>query len=97
MNEPVDKFRGLTRSVSAGLSTLRASTPEVMKSFSELGKAATSAGTLDAKTKELIALALSVASLRISRHRGHPFHGIADSVSRQVGHRFTLIADSVSA
>ena len=35
--------------------------------------------------------------LRISRHRGHPFHGIADSVSRQGGHRFTLIADSVSA
>jgi len=35
--------------------------------------------------------------VRISRHRGHPFHGIADSVSRQGGHRFTLIADSVSA
>ena len=35
--------------------------------------------------------------LRISRHRGQPFHGIADSVSRQGGHRFTLIADSVSA
>ncbi len=35
--------------------------------------------------------------LRISRHRGHPFHGIADSVSRRGGHRFTLIADSVSA
>ena len=62
MNATVDKFRGLTRSVSAGLSTLRTSTPEVMKSFSELGKAATSAGTLDAKTKELIAIALSVAA-----------------------------------
>ena len=62
VNEPVDKFRGLTRSVSAGLSTLRTSTPEVMKSFSELGRAATSDGTLGAKTKELIALALSVAA-----------------------------------
>jgi AhpD family alkylhydroperoxidase len=61
-NEPIDKFRGLTRSVSAGLSTLRTSTPEVMKSFNELGRAATSDGTLDAKTKELIALALSVAA-----------------------------------
>lgn len=60
--DPVDKFRGLTRSVSAGLSTLRTSTPEVMKSFGELGRAATSDGALDAKTKELIALALSVAS-----------------------------------
>jgi AhpD family alkylhydroperoxidase len=62
MNESVDKFRGLTRSVSAGLATLRTSTPEVMKSFSELGRAATSNGVLDAKTKELIALALSVAA-----------------------------------
>ena len=33
-----------------------------MKSFGELGRAATSDGTLDAKTKELIALALSVAA-----------------------------------
>jgi AhpD family alkylhydroperoxidase len=62
MNEAVEKFRGLTRSVSTGLSSLRASTPEVMKSFSELGRAATADGTLDAKTKELIALALSVAA-----------------------------------
>lgn len=62
MGEPNDKFRTLTRSVSAGLATLRASTPEVMKSFNELGRAATSDGTLDAKTKELIALALSVAA-----------------------------------
>lgn len=60
--DPVDKFRGLTRSVSAGLATLTTSTPEVMKSFSELGRAATSDGTLDAKTEELIALALSVAA-----------------------------------
>ena len=62
MNESIEKFRGLTRSISAGLATLRTSTPEVMKSFSELGRAATSDGTLDAKTKELIALALSVAT-----------------------------------
>lgn len=62
MNEPIEKFRSLTRSVSADLSTLRTGTPEVMKSFSELGRAATSDGTLTAKTKELIALALSVAS-----------------------------------
>jgi AhpD family alkylhydroperoxidase len=62
MNEAVDKYCGLTRSVSTGLSSLRASTPEVMKSFSELGRAATADGTLDAKTKELIAMALSVAA-----------------------------------
>jgi AhpD family alkylhydroperoxidase len=62
ISEPTNKYRELTQSISAGLSTLRASTPEVMKSFSELGRAATANGVLDAKTKELIALALSVAA-----------------------------------
>jgi AhpD family alkylhydroperoxidase len=56
------KFRELTQATSAGLSSLRTSTPEVMKSFNELGRAATADGTLDGKTKELIALALSVAA-----------------------------------
>lgn len=55
------KYRDLTQAVSTGLAPLRASTPEVMKAFNELGRAATAAGALDAKTKELIALALSVA------------------------------------
>lgn len=62
MTEPTNKYRDLTHAVSAGLSTLRTSTPEVMKSFSDLGKSATADGVLDAKTKELIALALSVAA-----------------------------------
>ena len=54
-------YRNLTRAVSTQLARLRASTPEVMKAFNELGRAATAPGALDAKTKELIALALSVA------------------------------------
>lgn len=62
MSEPTNKYRDLTQSISAGLSTLRTSTPEVMKSFNDLGKSATGSGVLDAKTKELIALALSVAA-----------------------------------
>ncbi len=62
MTEPTNKYRDLTQSISAGLSSLRTSTPEVMKSFHELGKSATANGALDAKTKELIALALSVAA-----------------------------------
>ena len=62
MSEPTNKYRDLTQSISAGLSTLRTSTPEVMKSFNDLGKSATASGALDAKTKELIALALSVAA-----------------------------------
>lgn len=62
MNDPANKYRDLTQAVSSGLSSLRRSTPEVMKSFNELGRAATAPGVLDAKTKELIAMALSVAA-----------------------------------
>ena len=57
-----DRYRALTQSVSANLATLRSGTPEVMKSFNELGRAATANGVLDRKTKELIALALGVAA-----------------------------------
>ena len=59
---PADDYRGLAQAVSAELASLRTSTPEVMKAFGDLGRAATAAGTLDKKTKELIALALSVAA-----------------------------------
>lgn len=62
MTEPTHTYRDLTQSISTRLSTLRTSTPEVMKSFSDLGRSATADGVLDAKTKELIALALSVAA-----------------------------------
>ena len=62
MSDRTDNFRELTQSVSARLATLRASTPEVMKSFHDLGRVATADGMLDRKTKELIALALSVAA-----------------------------------
>lgn len=61
-NPPTTKYRDLTQTVSASLASLRAGTPEVMKSFSELGRHATSEGALDRKTKELIALALGVAA-----------------------------------
>jgi AhpD family alkylhydroperoxidase len=55
-------YRDLTQGISATLAGLRSSTPDVMKSFGELGRAATANGVLDRKTKELIALALSVAA-----------------------------------
>ena len=61
MSENAD-FRRLTQGVSTNLKRLRATTPEVMKAFGDLGRAATGEGTLDAKIKELIALALSVAA-----------------------------------
>jgi AhpD family alkylhydroperoxidase len=62
MSRPPVNYRDLTKAVSAGLATLKSSTPEIMKNFSDLGRAATANATLDKKTKELIALALSVAA-----------------------------------
>jgi AhpD family alkylhydroperoxidase len=56
-----DTYRALTQAVSTDLASLRTSTPDVMKAFGDLGRAATAEGALDKKTKELIALALSVA------------------------------------
>ena len=56
-----DDFCALTRKVSSNLAGLRSSTPAVRKAFGELGRAALAPGALDSKTKELIALALSVA------------------------------------
>lgn len=55
-------YKILTTQVSQRLAELRGSTPGVMKAFGELGRAATAPGALDAKTKELIALALGVAA-----------------------------------
>lgn len=55
-------YRELTQSVSQNLATLRSDIPDVMKGFNELARAATKDGSLDKKTKELIALALGVAA-----------------------------------
>jgi AhpD family alkylhydroperoxidase len=62
MSNPATSYREVAQTVSARLSSLRTSTPEVMKGFNDLGRAATADGVLDKKTKELIALALSVAA-----------------------------------
>lgn len=62
MSDATSKFHDLTQGVSKALASLRTSTPDVMKSFGELGRSATADGALDGKTKELIALALSVAA-----------------------------------
>ena len=54
-------YHDLTRAVTQNLSYLRAESPDLMKGFGDLAKAATKDGSLDEKTKELIAMALSVA------------------------------------
>jgi AhpD family alkylhydroperoxidase len=55
-------YKDITASVSRSLVALRAGIPETTRGFSALAQAATKPGALDAKTKELIAMALSVAA-----------------------------------
>jgi AhpD family alkylhydroperoxidase len=55
-------YKDITKRVSASLAKLRADIPDTMAGFSALAQAAGRDGALDKKTKELIALALSVAA-----------------------------------
>jgi len=55
-------YRDITHSVSASIAKLRTDIPDVMKGWSALARPALADGALDKKTKELIALALGVAS-----------------------------------
>lgn len=57
-----NKFNELTKGISAQLAKIRKEMPEVMAGFSALAQASTKDGALDKKTKELIAMALAVAS-----------------------------------
>jgi AhpD family alkylhydroperoxidase len=52
---------GMTKDLRAGLRDMRAGAPEVMKAFAGIAQAALQTKALDTKTKELIALAISVA------------------------------------
>lgn len=54
-------WQDVTRDYSAATRDLRAGTPEVMKNFSAIAQSALKGGALDPKTKELVALAISVA------------------------------------
>lgn len=62
MTDTSNNFLDLTQGVTARLATLRSGAPDMMKSFGALGRAALADGTLSAKTKELMALALGVAA-----------------------------------
>jgi AhpD family alkylhydroperoxidase len=55
-------YRQITRDISANLRILRRDVPVTTQGFSQLAQAATAAGALDRKTKELIALAIGVAT-----------------------------------
>lgn len=55
-------FTTITGDVAKALSTLREEIPETMQGFNAMAKAALQAGAVDALHKELIALAVGVAS-----------------------------------
>ena len=55
-------WKETTKSVGASLRDLRQGSPEVMKAFAALAQAALQANALDKKSKELIALAIGVAT-----------------------------------
>ena len=56
------QYKEITQNINQSLAKLRTQAPDVMKGFGLLAQAATQDGALDKKTKELIALALGVAS-----------------------------------
>jgi AhpD family alkylhydroperoxidase len=57
----IKDFPATQKSVVEGAGALREALPDVIKGYGSLGAAAYQAGALDAKTKELIALALGIA------------------------------------
>ena len=61
-NTNATPYTDITRSISAELGKLRGEMPDTLRGFSALAKGATQDGALDKKTKELIAIALSVAA-----------------------------------
>ena len=60
---PMEKnYSDITKRISGDLRKLRKDIPDTMKAFSALAQAATRDGALDRKTKELIALAIGIAT-----------------------------------
>ena len=56
------QYKEITHNINQSLAKLRTQAPDVMKGFGLLAHAAKQDGALDKKTKELIALALGIAS-----------------------------------
>jgi len=56
----VSDWQDLVTKLSANIRPLRVETPDIMRSFTAMGASAGATGVLDAKTKELIALAIGV-------------------------------------
>ena len=60
-NNTATPYTDITQGISAELAKLRTEMPDTLRGFSAMAKGATQDGALDKKTKELIAIALSVA------------------------------------
>ncbi len=58
----IQDWKELIANMDVGVKDLRQGAPDVMKSFGEMARAAHGGGALDGKTKELIALAIGVAT-----------------------------------
>lgn len=57
----IDNWPNMTATLTKHLKSLRATSPDVMQTFSDCAKIALKPGALDTKTKELMALAISIA------------------------------------
>lgn len=58
----VENYANLIASINANTAKMRKDIPDVMQGFTAMAQAAGKPGALDAKTKELIAMALSVGA-----------------------------------
>ena len=62
MSRDPTSFPDLTKAISHRISALRESQPQAMHGFRQLSDGAMTAGAIDAKTKELMALALGIGA-----------------------------------
>ncbi len=58
----IPEFKDLTKEVATQMRALRQTQPDLMAAFSQLAAAGTKEGALSKKTRELVALGISVAS-----------------------------------
>ena len=58
----LNDWQAMATELTGEIRSLRTGAPDVMKGFSALAQAALKAGALDTRTKELIALAIAVAT-----------------------------------
>lgn len=104
------KFTDRIAEVDASAAQLRQLIPDTVKAFGQLSRAAQTAGALDVKTKELIALAISVAtkcdgciayharnSARAGATRQEVAEALGVSIQMGGGPGITIAADALRA